>query len=245
MTSRDGIIAAYAEMLLRYHRTLDLISDQALADLDRHIAEARVYVRLIEEHAAKSPTILDLGSGAGLPGVVIAALLPEAEVVLVERRRRRKAFLELVTSRLGLTNTTVRGHDVRRLSGICAEVVTAQAVGSLAEVIGLTRHLQGDPCLLLSRRGADWRRELAQVSGVLDVETSAGDRQLQLPSKAAPGTAGGGPAPARRRTSKRHVAAGPAGGRAAIAVLVEEPLGHRGSLVALRLAGGPACRASE
>ncbi|MGZ8566901.1 MAG: 16S rRNA (guanine(527)-N(7))-methyltransferase RsmG [Actinomycetota bacterium] len=61
-------------------------------------------------------TAYDLGSGAGLPGVVVAIACPDLRMALVESRRPRAAFLQLVVDRLGLANTTVRNERVETLS---------------------------------------------------------------------------------------------------------------------------------
>jgi len=163
MAELDQLIDRYAALIERYHRTLDLLSDAGVRDLPRHIQDAREYARLIASRAGDAPTIVDVGSGAGLPAVVIAATLPHATVHLVERRRRRTAFLELACSTLGLSNTRVHGSDVLELADVCADVVTAQAVAEIPTLVRLTRHLHADPCWIVSRRG---EREVDDLSAV-------------------------------------------------------------------------------
>lgn len=192
-------LARYRELLQRYHRTLDLLSDRALADVDRLLAEAERYAAVVGDVTASPGTLLDLGSGAGLPGLVLAVRLPRWRVVLAERRRKRASFLALATGQLGLRNAEVVQADARTLSGIRADVIVAQAVGSFSETYRATSRVQAAKVVLLSRKGPEWRLEadaLAAESG------------------------------------------------AAVAVVAQEPLEHRGTLVALRLAGGRPCRSS-
>lgn len=220
-------IVVYRELLARYHRTLDLVSPQAFADLDRHLAEAERYAAAVRELATDEGPVVDLGSGAGLPGVVVAARLAPREVWWVERRRRRTAFLTQVAAHAALTGVRVVGDDVRRLARPAAGVaaVTAQAVGTLQEVAALTRHLWGERVVLVSRKGPDWPDEVAAL-------TAWWQRQV------AAGREGG----ARSVTD----ALGSAPGAAAVAetawapprVLRAEPLGTRGTLVAVELLGG-------
>jgi len=158
----------YAALLTRYHRTLDLLSDAGLRALPKHFDDALAYARLIEERAGSQATIVDVGSGAGLPGMVIAIAMPQATVHLVERRRRRTAFLELARADLGLTNAQVFGGDVQDLADVCADVVTAQAVADIATLVRLTRQLHRDPCWIVSRRGE------AQVERATDIWEAAG-----------------------------------------------------------------------
>ena len=201
----EEALGRYARLVRQYHGTLDLVSGSGLRDLPALIAEGERYAELIAEVAGPMATVVDLGSGAGLPGVVVAASLPTAFVHLVERRRRRGAFLAMAAARLGLSNVRVWTCDVQDVEGVCADAVTAQAVAGFADVAGLTRHLHRDPCYLLSRRGPGWESELAALDEALQVEADGG---------------------------------------AAVAVAAERPLERDGTLVALRLAGGPACRPS-
>ena len=163
MTEPTQLLEQYAALLTRYHKTLDLLSDVGLADLPRHLDDALGYAKIIEDRTGPAPVIVDVGSGAGLPGIVIAAALPNATVHLVERRRRRTAFLELAASTLGLGNTRVHGGDVQALEGVCADVITGQAVADLTTLVRLTRHLHRDPCWVVSRRGDEQRETLEDV----------------------------------------------------------------------------------
>lgn len=216
-------LTAYAELLERYNGALNLLSDQGLRDIQRLLADGKSYAGVIEELAGTTPTVVDVGSGAGFPGIVIAAMLPQAQVFLVERRRRRAAFLELAVGSIGLENATVFSGDVRRLTDVCAHVITAQAVTTLSDLTGLTRHLQREVCFLISRRGPGWRGELSAVDNVLD-GSNRGSALMQTPSAQAE-------------------ASGAENG-SALAVAAEKDLDQSGSLVALRLTGGPACRSS-
>lgn len=83
---------------------------------------AHIFERHILDSARAAPLIAegpvgDLGSGAGLPGIVLAILRPDAVVDLVESQRRRLAFLELAVQTLRLANAVPRGGRVERLDG--------------------------------------------------------------------------------------------------------------------------------
>jgi 16S rRNA (guanine527-N7)-methyltransferase len=161
-------LAAYRGLVERYHRTLDLVSDKALADLDSLIEDSVRFGALVAGLSPSPSVALDLGSGVGLPGVPLALALPDARVLLVERRRRRASFLRIAVSQLGLANAEVYAGDVRDLRQPCADVVTAQAVASLAQVYRLTGRLHGERVWLVSRRGAAWRSELVELEAELE-----------------------------------------------------------------------------
>ena len=159
----NAALVVYREQLARFRRTLDLMSDRGYADLETKMAEAERYALAIERHAPGGGAVLDLGTGAGLPGVVVAARLAPRAVWWVERRRRRAAFLDQVAAHAGLREVHVVADDVRGLdvatTGPVA-AVTAQAVAALDQVAALTRHLWADDVLMVSRKGPGWEAEI-------------------------------------------------------------------------------------
>ena len=112
--------ASQAELLLRLERLLAdraipfgmVASSDAARLRERHILDCLRAAAEVED----AISAYDLGSGAGLPGLVIAIAAPDLRVVLVDGRRRRASFLELAVEDLGLTNVEVRGGRVEDLS---------------------------------------------------------------------------------------------------------------------------------
>ena len=95
---------------------------------ERHLLNSAGGAALLPE----SGTLLDLGSGAGLPGIVLAAMRPGARVVLLEPMERRTVWLRFVIDELGLGNVeVVRGRAEEMVGAIDADAVTARAVSSL------------------------------------------------------------------------------------------------------------------
>lgn len=162
-------IACYRELLQRYHRTLDLVSDRALGRLDELIDDAAAYGGAIGRFAGAG-TVLDLGSGSGLPGAVIAGMFPERSMVWVERRRRRAAFLRQVAASCAFAAVRVLDRDVKAVDRADLPgplvAVTAQAVGDLGLLMRLTRHLAGPELVLVSRRGSGWQEEIDRARDV-------------------------------------------------------------------------------
>ena len=165
--SAAAAVAAYRVLLERYHHTLDLMSERGLADLDAKLADAWAYAAAIERWAGPG-TVVDVGSGAGLPGVVVAAAAPQRPVVWAERRRRRSTFLGMVAAGCGLANVTVVAADVRALRAEQLAqplaAVTAQAVASWPALYAMTRHLHGATVVLVGRRGEHWTTEVASLA---------------------------------------------------------------------------------
>lgn len=102
---------------------------------ERHLVNSSAVVPFLPEQGR----IVDVGSGAGLPGVVIAAMRPQAEVVLLEPMERRTDWLTEVVEELGLSNARVlRGRAEEQAGLLEADAVTARAVAALEKLYGWT-----------------------------------------------------------------------------------------------------------
>ncbi len=149
-----------------------LLNCAALAPvIDQVVEEARSSTR---RGTAPPVTVVDLGSGAGLPGVVLALLRPTWRVVLLEPLERRTTFLREVVEELGLDRVQVyrgRAQDdavVQRVRGLGrVDVVTARAVAPLGRLAGWALPLLTPGGSLLALKGAKAADELAAASPTL------------------------------------------------------------------------------
>lgn len=112
-------------------------------------------------------SVCDLGSGAGLPGVVLALARPDLAVTLLEPLLRRASFLSEVVSRLGLDANVVRARAEDLPRTLRFDAVTARAVAPLDRLAGLALPLTRPGGELLALKGASAERELRQASDVL------------------------------------------------------------------------------
>ncbi|WP_424945114.1 16S rRNA (guanine(527)-N(7))-methyltransferase RsmG [Cellulomonas shaoxiangyii] len=156
----------------RFHRMLveqgelrGLIGPREVARLwERHLLNSAAVVPFLPD----AGVIVDVGSGAGLPGIVAAAMRPAADVVLVEPMERRTAWLEDVVAETGLTNVTVRRARAQELDGaIEADAVTARAVAALDKLFRLTVPLVRPGGLVVALKGSRARDELASAAAVM------------------------------------------------------------------------------
>ena len=131
---------------------------------DRHLLNCGVLARLI---TAKG-TLVDLGSGAGLPGIVLAILLPGVRVTLLEPLARRVDFLTECVAALGLANTdVVRGRAEDVAGRLVADVVTSRAVAPLDKLVTLSLGLARPGGRVLAMKGSSAEAELAKARPVL------------------------------------------------------------------------------
>ena len=161
-------LAKYVTLVYEYAPALDLMSSVGLAGLEKKIAQSALYVQALSNTALYNTelaraALLDVGSGVGLPIIPIAVRLPHLTIYAVERRKRRAAFLKLVSAQLTLTNLHVIEEDVKKVLLSPLPFFTAQAVGTFSHVYDLTRHLHTGRVAIVSRRGPDWQRELSAL----------------------------------------------------------------------------------
>ena len=156
----------YVELLATDGVTRGLIGPRETSRLwDRHLLNCALVAELVPERGE----LVDIGSGAGLPGIVLAMLRPSLHVVLLEPLLRRSVFLEECVSALDLPNATVlraRAED-KAASGIRADVATARAVAPLDRLVGWAAGLLRPGGQLLAIKGQSAAAELEAAEPVL------------------------------------------------------------------------------
>ena len=126
----------YADLILSWNKTHNLVSHSQAKNLDHHIEDSLSVFDDIGQ------AVVDLGSGGGFPGIPIAIKGPEKQVVLVESSSKKASFLLNASNRLGLKNVTVihaRIEDVDPTTLPKNYEIIAMAVGSAEHLIGLTK----------------------------------------------------------------------------------------------------------
>lgn len=158
-------IDGHVRLLLAWNEAINLTAITDPAAIARlHVADSLAAVPLIA--TLRHATILDLGSGGGFPGLPLAAVLPDARVTLVESVGKKSAFLATAVTALGLAGrVSVVTRRAETLPASRWDIVTARAVGSLAELVELSL-----PLLVVGGHLLAWKR------GDLTAELAAGGR---------------------------------------------------------------------
>ncbi len=154
------LVERYVEILRVASLEQNLISSSTLAAIwERHILDSAQLARF--EPGAGAPWV-DIGSGAGLPGIVIAALVA-GPVLLVEPRRLRAEFLVRAADELGLSDrVTVQQSRIERVAGRF-DVITARAVAPLTRLLGMAQHLSHPGTVWALPKGRSAQSELAEA----------------------------------------------------------------------------------
>ena len=158
--SRETIarLEQFQNLLTAENERQNLVSRPTVATLwERHILDSAQLARLGSEGGSWA----DIGSGAGLPGIVIACLI-DVPMTLIEPRRLRADFLRHVVAELGLGNVQVLHAKAERVTGTF-DVLTARAVASLARLFAIAGHLSHRGTRWILPKGKSAKSELAEA----------------------------------------------------------------------------------
>lgn len=159
----EQLIAALAEE----NRRQNLVSRSSLEFVwQRHLADS---AQLLDLAGDDDGTWLDLGTGAGFPGLVIAAMQPGRPVTLVESRRKRSEWLMRMANELALPKCHVACAPAEQIAAFPAGVVSARAFAPLPRLIAIARRFSTSGTRWLLPKGRSAAQEVAELPGDLRV----------------------------------------------------------------------------
>lgn len=172
----------FAIMLAEENRQQNLVADATLAGVwQRHFADS---LQLLQHARAGEGVWLDLGTGAGFPGLPIALAQPGRTVVLVESRKRRVEWLARAAEDLGIANVRIVGERLERVETIVAEVISARAFAPLSRLLPLANRFSSSSTTWLLPKGRSAVQELAEqnaaVQQMFHVEHSLTDPEAGI-----------------------------------------------------------------
>jgi 16S rRNA (guanine527-N7)-methyltransferase len=151
-------------LLVEENQQQNLVSAASLDEVwRRHIADSAQLLRHVS-HETSSPW-LDLGTGAGFPGLVVAALRPDCCVTMVESRGRRVEWLERARAAMGLNNAQIAGLTVEKLPAQQFWVISARAFAPLPKLLDLSARLSTTETVWLLPKGRSALQELEALTG--------------------------------------------------------------------------------
>jgi 16S rRNA (guanine527-N7)-methyltransferase len=163
----------FAELLEAWNTTHNLTGAR-----NREAIESNIVDSLIPTTFVEAPeSLLDVGTGAGFPGLLLAIAWPETETVLCEPLNKRAAFLRLAVLELELRRVTVAKTRVEQLRHEPFALVSSRAVTDTALLLRLTEHLADDATRYLLYKGSRLDEELR------DVEAGAEIRIVERPPR--------------------------------------------------------------
>ena len=174
--------AKFLTMLESENERQNLVSTASLSDAwTRHIADS---LQLLDHVPRETSPWLDMGTGAGFPGLVLALARPDLEVVLVESRKRRVDWLESVCRQFGLSRCRVVGARLETIDSFHAGVISARAFAPLEKLLRLSARFSTPDTTWLLPKGRSAAQELQEqsqaIQAMFHVEQSATDPEAAI-----------------------------------------------------------------
>lgn len=154
-------LAGFVRLLEKWNRVYNLTAvREPLAMVDRHILDCLAVVPYL-----RGCTLLDIGTGAGLPGLPLAIARPDLQVTLLDANAKKLRFVRQVVTELELCNATVEQARMQEYQpGRAFDMVISRAVSSLDELYRQSQHLLGAGGRMLFMKGALPEQEIAALA---------------------------------------------------------------------------------
>ena len=153
----------YHEMLLRWNRRMNLISaaDESRI-VARHFLESAGFLKLVPMQTGSH--VLDIGTGAGFPGVPMKLIRQDLEMTLVDSRRKRILFIEALVEALALRQTNVICSRIEALAAdVCADIVVSRSVADLCSLVKWSRPVLKSGGTIAVLKGSRVENEIEQL----------------------------------------------------------------------------------
>jgi 16S rRNA (guanine527-N7)-methyltransferase len=178
--------AAYYRELLLWNQRINLVSEKSSREIViRHFLDSLTAAPSI---ASRDGMLIDLGSGAGFPGVPLRIALPDLQLMLVESLRKKSSFLSHIVRTLQLEGVTVVRERIEALIGEKAlagsfDTVLSRAAFKLPQLIRMASFFLKEGGILIAMKGTDPAEEMAEAEAVLAVAgmALAACRDVRLP----------------------------------------------------------------
>lgn len=153
-------LIAYAALLEKWQARINLVGPKTLPDLwQRHMLDS---AQLYSHAPAGAHRWIDLGSGAGFPGLVLAAM-GAPDVTLVESDNRKAAFLREAARAMGIA-VAVEARRIETITLPPADVITARALAPLTQLLAFAARLRKEGTVCLFPKGLDVENELTEAT---------------------------------------------------------------------------------
>lgn len=157
------MLVAYVNLIIKWNSTYNLTAVKAPDEiLTKHIFDSLSIVKSLDNFITKSgitrPKLIDVGTGAGLPGVVLAIVRPNYHVTCIDAVEKKIAFIRAVLSSLMLKNLSAVHKRVETLPSVNADIVLSRAFASMVDFVAVAEHHlepHGALVAMKSKRAAD------------------------------------------------------------------------------------------
>lgn len=165
-TTQQLLLLEYIALLKKWNSTYNLT---ALRDESKMLSYHLLDSLTLLPYVADAKTLMDVGSGGGMPGIPTAICRPDLQITLLDSNTKKTTFLQQAVIELGLKNVTVASGRVEAMHDKKVDVVTSRAFAELHDFIALTKHLLNENGYWAAMKGVYPYEELDNVPKNIDV----------------------------------------------------------------------------
>lgn len=155
-----GQLHTYVRLVEQWQPAMNLVAPSTMGDIwERHILDSVQLFRFIKEPPS---SLVDIGSGGGFPGMILAILFPAAQITLVESDRRKCIFLQNV-SRETFSPITIFNHRMETFISPPVDMITSRACASLSELLALSQSISSKATRFLLHKGKMHQQEIEEA----------------------------------------------------------------------------------
>ncbi len=170
----------FTNILLEWNQIHNLTGAKTIAEIEANIQDSIYPSKFID----RPNSILDVGTGAGFPGLILAITYPNAKVVLCEPRKKRASFLKYVAMELELKNVTVIKKRVEEYQDEPFELISSRAVTNTKILLNLTQHLSTSKTRYLFYKGEQVFNEVEDITSDINYDIIKREKRNYLYIKA-------------------------------------------------------------
>ncbi len=148
----------YIYYLMQYNKTHNITGAKTVQSIEDNIFDSLYPIRFLPT----VETILDIGTGAGFPGMLLAFALPDTKVYLVEPIKKRAAFLTLIKSSLSLKNVEIINKRVEDIEKLKIDLITSRAVTNIDLLFKISKNLIDKETKFLFYKGSNVESEITR-----------------------------------------------------------------------------------
>lgn len=159
-TAQQLMLLEYITLLKKWNSTYNLT---ALRDESKMVSHHLLDSLTLLPYVQQAKTLMDVGSGGGMPGIPTAICRPDLQITLLDSNTKKTTFLQQAVIELGLKNVTVASGRVETMHDTKVDVVTSRAFAELHDFIALTKHLLNEHGYWAAMKGVYPYEELENV----------------------------------------------------------------------------------
>ncbi|BCD67504.1 16S rRNA (guanine(527)-N(7))-methyltransferase RsmG [Nitratiruptor sp. YY09-18] len=153
-------LRTFTQKLLEWNKIHNLTGAKSEQEIQKNIEDSVAILPHIPQNVEKA---LDIGTGAGFPGLILAIAMPQTHWTLAEPRKKRASFLHYIKTLLDLENVTVADKRVEKIEPFKADLITSRAVTKTKDLLALAHPFIKDDTIIVFYKGQEAPNELEGI----------------------------------------------------------------------------------